>query len=168
MANKVYQYYKELPSWAKGVVVVGGIAIAYFTAKQLIARIKEQSQYKKQRQGLDDQKSELKNMLDTGAKLSYPMSQYKTWATQIASEFAGCDPLNTSYGKFANIMYQLKNNADFLALSTAFDIQEYDQCGVWNSNFKGNLQEAINDEFDVNELARLNKELVKQGISYKF
>jgi hypothetical protein len=168
MANKVYQYYTELPSWAKGIVVVGGIAIIYITAKQLVSKIKEQSQFKKQRQGLDNQRTELKDMLVTGARLSYAQSQYKTWATQIASEFAGCDPLNSSYGKFANIMYKLKNNADYLALSTAFDIQEYDQCGIFNGNFKGNLQEAVNDEFDVNEVNRLNNELAKQGITYRF
>jgi hypothetical protein len=27
MANKVFDYYKELPSWAKGIVVVGALAL---------------------------------------------------------------------------------------------------------------------------------------------
>jgi len=168
MANNVYSYYKELPSWAKGVVVIGGIAIVYFTSKQLISRIKGQSEEKKMRESIITQESELKNKLDTGLRLSYPDSQYQSWATQIASEFAGCDPANSSFSKFMNIIYKLKNDVDFLKLSTSFDIKTYDQCGLWNGDFKGNLHEAVNDEFDNNELLKINKALQNQKITYQF
>lgn len=167
MANKVFDYYKDLPQWAKGVVVIGGIAIVYFTTKQIIDRIKEQATTKKQRESVTTQKNELKKLLNQGVKLSYPESQYRTWADQISSEFGGCDPLNSSYGKFVNILYKLKNDADFLALTTAYDIRTYDQCGI-GSDFTGNLQQAVNDEFDNNEIVKINTELAKQKITYKF
>ena len=53
MANKVYQYYTELPSWAKGIVVIGGIAIVYFTTKQFIAKIKKQAESKDAKTSVD-------------------------------------------------------------------------------------------------------------------
>jgi len=168
MANKMYSYYKELPSWAKGVVVIGGIAIVYFTSKQLIARIKGQSEAKKMRESIITQENELKNKLDTGLRLSYPNSQYQSWANQIANEFAGCDPLNASFGKFVNILGALKNDADFLKLSTSFDIKTYDQCGLWNGDFKGTLAEAVNDEFNNNDLLKINKLLRDRKITYQF
>ena len=30
------QYYNELPAWSKGVVVVGGLLLAYFVGKKVI------------------------------------------------------------------------------------------------------------------------------------
>ena len=48
-----------IPGGAKGVVVVGGIAIAYFTAKQLIARVKKNAEKKKE----DEQQNLRKKIL---------------------------------------------------------------------------------------------------------
>ena len=40
MQDKVYNFYKELPPWAKGVIVVGGAAVVYFTATRIFRNIK--------------------------------------------------------------------------------------------------------------------------------
>jgi len=44
MANKFYDYYKELPSWAKGVVVVGGLGVVYIFASQVIKKLKQDAE----------------------------------------------------------------------------------------------------------------------------
>jgi len=187
MTNKVYSVYKDLPSWAKGVVVIGGIAIVYFTAKSILKRVKLTAETKKEREAIKTQEDEIKNEQNTGAKATFPESQYKTWATQIKNQYDGCDgsfgrPIlqfipptwmfNTMWSNSgaltANIFFKLKNNVDFLKLSTAFGVATYDQCGLsWmTGNFTGNLQSAIVDELDENERKALNDILKKNGITY--
>ena len=185
MANKVYDIYKDLPSWAKGVVVIGGIAIVYFTTKSILNRIKLSAESKKDRETIKTQEKEIKDLETTGTKASFPESQYRTWASQLKSQFDGCDgsfgrPIlqfipptwlgnimwSNSGAMTANIFYKLKNNIDFLKLSSAFGIATYDQCGLFNGNFTGNLQSSIVDELDENERISLNKILNKNGITY--
>jgi hypothetical protein len=185
MANKVFNYYKELPSWAKGVVVIGGIAILYFTTKSILKRVKLSVETKNEREALKTQEDEIKKEQTTGAKATYPESQYKTWASQIKNQYDGCDgsfgrPIlqfipptwlgnimwSNSGALTSNIFFKLKNNIDFLKLSSAFGISTYDQCGLWNGDFKGNLQSAIVDELDENERKALNDILKKNGITY--
>ena len=101
-------------------------------------------------------------------RLTYPESQYKGWANQLAIEFAGCDPTNASFGILINIIYKLKNDVDFLKLCTSYDIRTYDQCGLWNGDFKGNLYEAVKDEFNNDDIIKLNKALRGQKITYQF
>ena len=168
MDNKVFSYYKELPSWAKGVVAIGGIGIAFYIGYTLIRRIKSQAETIKMRETVVTQETELKDKLDTGMKLTYGESQYKGWANQLAVEFAGCDPFNASFGILINILYALKNDADFLKLCTSYDVRSHDQCGVWNGDFKGNLYEAVKDEFNNDDIIKLNKALRLQKITYQF
>jgi len=168
MANKVYDYYKDLPSWAKGVTIVGGLAIAYIIGNRIYKGIKASSEYKGQKETLNQQEAEIKNLQQTGMRLSYPPSQYKAWADAIASAFAGCDPLGNSLGAIAEPINKMKNNLDFLKLQTSFAIREYDQCGWGTGNFKNNLQSAVNDELTQKEINFLNKVLRDKGITYQF
>jgi hypothetical protein len=167
MDNNAFSYYKELPSWAKGVVAIGGIGIVFYIGYTLIRRIKSQAETIKMRETVVTQETELKDKLDTGMKLTYGESQYKGWANQLAVEFAGCDPFNASFGILINIIYKLRNDADFLKLCTSYDIRTYDQCGCC-SDFKGNLYEAVKDEFNNDDIIKLNKALTGQKITYQF
>jgi hypothetical protein len=38
--EKTLEYYKELPSWAKGVVVVGGLLIVYIVGNKIYSALK--------------------------------------------------------------------------------------------------------------------------------
>jgi hypothetical protein len=179
MANKVFDYYKELPSWAKGVVVVGGLGITYFAVRAFLNRVKAQAQQKKDNATVIQQQNEAKALEQTGMKPSYPDSQYKAWGDAIQKQFDGCD---FSFGNFVlpnifasysgykvyQILDKLKNNLDFLKLSSAYGVRTYDQCGWGTGNFTGSLASAISDELTESEVTELNKLLAKKGITYRF
>ena len=38
--DNVYKYYKDLPPWAKGVVVVGSLGLAYIIGSKIYAGLK--------------------------------------------------------------------------------------------------------------------------------
>lgn len=183
MANGAYNFYKELPAWAKGVVVVGVGVVAYIVGRKVYIGIKNAVKKGEEGKTVKETQDELKALLSSGMRKSYPDSQYRAWADQIENQFDGCDwkqnifdmsdPLLGWAGMFsgsgqvvAGIFNKLKNNADFLALVNAYGVRTYDQCGIWTGNVTGNLYKAINDELDKGEKDALNKKLAKNGITY--
>jgi hypothetical protein len=184
MSNKAFEVYKGLPSWAKGVVVIGGIAIVYFTTKSFLKRIKQSAEKKKDMEVVVEQKKELDILVKDGVYPTFSGSQYKAWADALQKQFDGCDPSiripllaptslwnsqwSGSGAKLVNIIYKFKNDADFLQLSQAYGVRTYDQCGWGTGNFTGSLAAAISDELDESEINAINQALSKQGIKYKF
>jgi hypothetical protein len=66
------------------------------------------------------------------------------------------------------IFNQLKNNLDYLELSTAWGIRTYDACGWGTGDVKDvDLSKAIIDELNDGEVRDLNIILSKKGITYK-
>jgi len=70
MKNAVYQYYKELPPWAKGAIVVGGAAVIYLTATRIFRNIKNAKKRKDAKKTQSEVKSELAELLNQGVKKS--------------------------------------------------------------------------------------------------
>ena len=168
MANSgAYKVYSELPAWAKGVVVIGGIAIVYFTGRTIYKSIAKKAQSKKDSQTVRDVKDEIRDNQNQGKRQSYPDSQYKAWADSIEKAFDGCDPFETAQNTINRAVRELKNNTDWLKLVDAYGVRTYDQCGLWTGNFTGNLYSAISDELDSAEKSYINKLLSERNISYK-
>lgn len=176
-----YDYYKELPLWAKGVVVVGGGFIAYTTAKRLINYIDEKSKQAQAGQTINATNDELTDLKDKGTVPSVTLSQAKGWADEITKQYEGCDfalgsvilpvPVLAIQSNSAKLTYsifdKLKNDADFLLLVKAFDVRTYDDCGWGTGDVKNvTLYGAIADELNATEREALNKLLQKKGIKY--
>jgi len=185
MENKAYQYWSGLPSWAKGIVAVGGIAIGYFGIRSFINKIKEDAAKKNQVKTQTEQKDELEQNIQNGIKPTFATSQYNQWADELQAQFDGCDfqlhipnvdpriIFNNNWSgsgqKLANIIIQFKNDSDFLALSTSWGASRtYDQCGWGTGNFEGNLSQAVTDELDQSEIQAINEYLATQKITYRF
>lgn len=181
MQDKVYNFYKELPPWAKGVIVVGGAAVVYFTATRIFRNIKNARNKRDAKKTQSEVKSELAQLQQQGIKKSYPDSQYNAWADKIEKQFDGIDWKQNWFDKdvpiigqwsgsgksVAEIFKQLKNNVDLLALVAAYGVRTYDQAGVFTGDFTGNLYQAIQDELDKGEIDALNALLKKKGITYQ-
>jgi hypothetical protein len=183
MAQK-YSFYKDLPSWAKGVFVIGVGLVGYIVLNKVYKGIKGVADKSKEGKTTRDIQQELKDLQNQGVRKNFADSQYKAWADIIEQQFDGCDfkqnvfdmsdPLLGWAGSFsgsgklvAGIFNQLKNNTDFAALVAAYGVRTYDQCGIWTGNVTGNLYKAISDELDEGERRELNKKLATKGITYK-
>lgn len=182
--SKTMEIWNGLPTWAKGVVAVGGLAAVYFGVRGFLNKVKADAAMKDQLLTQQNQENELQNQIENGIRPSYSQSQYMQWADEIQNQFDGCDvsprlPVDPrtfgnqnwsgSGAKMATIILQLKNNADFLALSTSWGASRtYDQCGWGMGDFSGNLSQAVTDELAQDEINALNSYLLSKGITYKF
>jgi hypothetical protein len=170
MSNKAYQYYKELPSWAKGVVVVGGLAVTYIFASQIIRRLRDSQKRKEKEKSVNDASNELKDLANNGIKPTITKSQADAFADKIVKQFTGADMFLQSFGVVKGIFSQLKNDADYLLLKQQFGLRTYnDAFNVfgWNQVKDVTLEAAIQDELTNGSISQLNSILASKGITYR-
>ncbi|MCE5295091.1 MAG: hypothetical protein LLF94_10840 [Chlamydiales bacterium] len=178
MANGFFSYYKELPQWAKGVVVIGGAVVVGLIGISVVRKLRGVSDIAKAKRQLRNTNNDLKALEQTGLRGSFPKSQYSAWASQLHTQFGGCDFSATFYSSrlpfasssfimLANIVKQLKNDVDWLSLVSEYGVKTYDQCGIGTGDFTGDLYAAISDELTAQETAELNKLLQERKISYR-
>ena len=181
--SKTYQYYKELPTWAKGVAVVGVLVAVGLVGYGIIKKLQQDAKNRAAQKKLNDVRNELENQTNQGVVRSYPKSQYNAWAGELEDQFAGCDisigapfgivsdyyDLSNSGKKLYDIASKLNNDIDYLELVDSFDIRTYDDCGIWNGDVENvTLNEAISNELNTSEIAFINNLMKNHSISYKF
>jgi hypothetical protein len=196
MKHGIYDWYKELPSWGKGVVIVGGLGVVVYVGLKISKSITAKAAAAKANIEVTGFVSDLNNLQSQGINPSYQESQYKQWADSIQTQFTGCDPsldcnssLNFSclsncsgsdwvkddscYSDSGKIVYgilkQLNNDADFLALQTAWGIRSYTKhtwCGGDVPNVT--LSAASADQLSTDEIGGLNLLLKSKSIKYTF
>lgn len=183
MANdKVYKYYTELPGWAKGVVIIGGLGIAYIVGTTIYKKVVSLPALIDQKNKLDELNKDLDKKKQEGQAPSFSQTQYNNWADAIVAGFTPCEtpgvPVPTILGKnwvlrtgprrVYDILAQLKNDADFLSLQKAYGIRSI-QRGWWCPNKNNmNLNTIVTDMTIATEKDLLNQVLAKKGISYRF
>ena len=123
--GKVYDYFKDLPPYAKGAVILGVLAIGYFTGKQLIARISKDATEKKAAKSVISAQSDLNDLKKQGVQATISKSQSDAWADQIVAQFRNADLLLQSKALIEKIFNSLKNDVDYLMLKISFGIRTY-------------------------------------------
>lgn len=166
MANgKAFDYWQGLPTWAKGVLAVGGLAIGYFAVRGVLSRIKREADAKNGIQATQDAKNDLADLARNGVKPTISKSQADSFAEQIVSQYKNADLLLQSFGVTERIFKQLKNNADFLLLRVSFGVRTYPDA-LWGNVKNVTLEGAIQDELTNFRISDLNAILAKNGITY--
>lgn len=183
--EKALEVWSGLPTWAKGIIAVGGLAIIYFTARTIVKKISASKESQDSKESVKDATNDRASLLRKGLRPSFNQTQYKGWANSMEQSFEGCDPFgNITWGadsplgkvsywsksgyNVAKIFTQLKNDIDFLDLVVAWGVRTYDECGILTGNVENvDLFKAIDHELTDAERRDLNKILAKKGITYK-
>lgn len=152
---------EEIPSWAKGIIVVAGLGLAgYFIYKFAKGGLKSLKDAKEKNQLLSDEKG-LQNI---GMKYSYMTSQYNTFADKVFSALKGASEDETM---IKYVMSNMKNDLDVLALIKAYGIRDASYWGWESANY--DLVTAINAYLESDEVETyVNAPLRSNGVKYQF
>jgi hypothetical protein len=171
MENKVYSYYQSLPSWAKGVIVVGGAVIVSYAGFKLFRKIFPSAEEKKNKELAKNIDSEIQKNLSNGMKPSFSDAQYGLFANTVYDSMRYA--IGDDYGKVVTVLKQMKNNLDVEKLIKVFgNKQNYVfglPAGEPKDLFTFVSSELGNEYFGVTSyrVTDINKDWAKKGISYK-
>lgn len=156
----VYDYYKDLPTWGKGVLAAGAAFGAYKIYKAVEAAAKARKEREEQAAVNKELKTSLKKYPAT-----YGESQYLTWSNSLQAYMVGS---GTDKNGIMAIMNKLKNDSDFLLLKKAFGLRTY-HYAIWNYGKKTlGAWLAIEDSWMEDLVEDINAVLRKKGIKYRF
>ena len=175
--------YEDLPGWARGVVVVGGLVVTYMIGNTIYKKINAAKAAADQQNKLNQTKTDLNTKMQQGQQSGFSNTQYINWADEIATSFNGCHldivPLPTQLGDtlawsnqgiaVREILKLLKNDVDYLQLQNAFGIRTLTKSWICGGDVPSlSLPSAIKYQLNKYEIAALNDILSKKGITYKF
>jgi hypothetical protein len=174
MTKGFYQYYKDLPSWAKGVVVVGGGLVVYLGVTSIIRKINKSKETAKSMQEVDSANSELQAEIRSGKKPTINKTTAEAISNGIISASNDC---GTDEKLIFSQFDKVNNQADILLLVQVFGLRKKIRC-VFSDDPRESFMSAytppmslsamLNSELDTTQLQTLNNKLATKGIKYKF
>lgn len=164
--------FKQLPTWAKGLIAVAVVGGTGFAAWKVYKVVQKRIQSKSNRMTAKESKKELQNLAEQGIKPTYSDSQFANWAQTLVQAFDGC---GTGSEKLYNIFGRMNNDADIHKLIETFGTRTFDKCGIGTGDFTGDLTSAIAYKFSGVEgalnpyvITNINTAFQKKGIKFKF
>ena len=168
---KVYQYYKDLPPWAKGVVVVGGAVVVYLVGSRVYRAVFPTDAQRKNRELEKNIDSEISKMQGNGKKASFSDSNYNTFANTIYNSMRFA--IGDDYGTVESTLKRMKNDLDVAKLIKAFGLKQDFFFGL-PAGDKMDLftfvQKELGNEYGglTNyRVKRINEDWSKKGILYQ-
>jgi hypothetical protein len=164
MANdKLYNYYKDLPPWAKGVVVVGSLGIAYIIGSKIYAALKPKPQ-----DVVNVQNDIVK--LETKMQPSYGDASYDQYANTIYN--AQRTSAGNDSGSILDVAKLMKNDLDVAKLVKAYGTrQDYafgfptESYGLFGAMRKG-IEADLFGAFSY-RIGKVNADWASKGITYQ-
>ena len=178
--NKLFKVYEGLPNWARGVVVIGGVAIAYTIGNTIYKRLQRLKSDAEEQQKLIQVQIEIDKNKKNGVQPSYNDVQFNNLADAAQNAFTNCRlsiipcptylPLcqSNSYKEFYPIVEQLKNDADFLQLQKIFGVRTISKQIYCGGDIRMNLATLVKDQLNNFEIEGLNRILKGNSITYRF
>lgn len=165
---EIYKYWKDLPGWAKGIIITAGIFGTYRAVRWISVKLKKDEQ----KETIKSASSEVKNLYKQGIRVSYPDAQFEVFAETLREAFDGW---GTSEGAVYSVFAKMKNDADVYKLIEVYGTRGY--YGTMENFFGGlfgdanvhrTLPAAISSELGSSELAKLNRVLETNKIKFRF
>jgi len=177
MAN-FYQYYKELPAWAKGVVIVGGVGLVFVVGRPIYKKLFPSPEEKANTNVLKDSTKSIKDLKSKGMVSSIPETQYSILANQLYN-LAGYNIIGNQYGQAETILKNLKNDLEVALLINAYGVRKTHDAlfpfGEDQDLFSMVKSKIGNDMLNTSaithgsnwRLKEINSDWAKKGITYK-
>lgn len=177
MESNFYKYYKDLPQWAKGVVVVGGLAVGYAVVSSLINKLNAGAVKAKQEKEVNTADSDLKKEEQAGKPQTLSNSSLEAMSSAIVKASDGC---GTEEDIIVSQFDNLLNEADMLAFVKVFGLRQKIRCPFTSDDRENwycpydcltkpmSLSSMVVSELSQGWLDTLNKKLASKGIKYRF
>ena len=122
MQEKYFKYYTDLPQWAKGVVVVGGLGIVGLVGYKAFRYLFPSESQKRSALLLNTIDADISKLKLSGLKESYPNADYLTFANTIYESMRYC--AGDSYKTVVSTCKKMMNDLDVALTMKAFGTRQ--------------------------------------------
>ena len=161
--DKLYNYYKDLPPWAKGVVVVGGLGMVYIIGSKIYAATKPKPQ------DIVNVENDI-DKLEIKMQPSYGDASYDQYANTIYN--AQRTSMGNDSGAILDVAKLMKNDLDVAKLVKAygtrqdyafgFPTEKYGLFGAMRKGIESDLYGAYSYR-----IGKVNSDWSSKGITYQ-
>jgi len=170
MQQKYLKYYNELPQWAKGVLVVGGLGIVGLVGYKAYRSLFPSESEKKSKLLLNTINDDISKFKLSGLKESYPNADYLTLANTIYESMRYC--AGDSYNTVVSTCKKMMNDLDVALLIKAFGTKQNYCFGIdagTPMDMLSFIQKELGTEwllFDW-KIQEINRNWSSKGITYR-
>ena len=164
--------FNELPTWAKGVVAVVGLAAVLGAGYGIWRTIKKAVE--KGKEGKDDKEfkqetsQELQALEKQGVSPTLSDSAAISLANMVETDLSGCELSGTEERLAKEIISKINNQADWLKLQSTFGIRTIDNCGIGTGETKQDLKGLLSSDLDGFDWSfTLYSTVLKKGLEAK-
>ena len=161
--DNIYKYYKDLPQWAKGIVVVGSLGLAYIVGSKIYVALKPKPQ------DVVNIENDI-NHLNGKMTPTYPEASYDNYAETIYQ--AQRTSLGNESGTIEDTAMLMNNDLDVAKLIKAYGTRQDYAFGFPTEKYSllGAMRKGISsDSFGIfsYRIGSINNDWQKKGITYK-
>jgi hypothetical protein len=151
---KVLNFFKDIPGWAKGIILIIIVLLVSWIIYKFYKNIKPKSDEEK---AVENEKDQL---VKKGQKPTFGQSTYQGYADRIQTENMS---FNTDEEAIYGIFKTFKNDLDVILL-----IQAFGQKRPYLETAEKSLPGFLAADLNRNEIGEINKILQQKGIKYRF
>lgn len=161
--DNIYKYYKDLPPWAKGIVVVGSLGLAYIIGSKIYVALKPKPQDEKNIESdIDKLKAKMSPTYSNASYDNYAETIYQAQRTSIGNDS----------GTIQDTAQLMNNDLDVALLIQAYGTRQDYAFGFPTEKYSllGAMRKGIsNDAFGVfsYRIGTINNDWKKKGITYR-
>jgi hypothetical protein len=153
---KAGNYFTQLPTWAKGVLAVGGLAIVAFVGYKIYKKIQDQQGKGDEKDVINEVKQEERELIQQGLKPSFNDSVYESSANLIFQKLDGCEMSSSELDVMREVVRVCQNKLDWAKLVRAFGTRTVDNCGWGTGETAYSLPTLLKDQLDSTEVGGVN------------
>jgi hypothetical protein len=144
---KAGNYFTQLPTWAKGVLAIGGLAIVAFVGYKIYKKIQDQQGKGEEKDVINEIKQEERDLIQQGLKPTFNDSVYESSANLIFQKLDGCELPTSEIDVMNEVVRVCQNKLDWAKLVRAFGTRTVDDCG-WGGETPYSLPTLLKDQLD--------------------
>lgn len=169
MNDKVFRYYKDLPTYAKGVVAIALTGIVGFLGYKLYGKLFPSQSERDAAKLLNSVTNDVAKFQREGLKPTYPSANYVTFANTIYQGMRYA--VGDDYGSVVNTLKKMENKLDAALLIDAFGVKQNYAFGIPTGDPMDMLSfiktELGNEWWFINRIKQINEDWSSKGIPYK-
>lgn len=160
------QFFKSLPPWARGVVIIMIIVILVIIGIYINNKVKNAQKTKDSKAEVDAAADELAKAKNAGIVETFSDAEFQTKCNAIIEAANGCDPGEQGAQAIMAVIYSLQNQADWWKLLKTFGTRTWDDCGWGTGDVSGSLTTLLINELGANQLSEVRRHIGQFNVSF--